>query len=126
MKNKLWSLIQKAAAPVALAAALAAFTPVAGMAEEHRGGEFSRGFRERGEVRRDFDRHENRREYRDRDFDRDRYRDRDFHRDYDRGRVYERGYGFGVGVYPGYAPVCSPAGFYDRFGVWHFYPGCAY
>jgi hypothetical protein len=21
--------------------------------------------------------------------------------------------------------VCNPAGFYDQWGNWHFYPGCA-
>ncbi|HLK21422.1 MAG TPA: hypothetical protein VKT81_20875 [Bryobacteraceae bacterium] len=107
MKNRLLSLT--------LGAALLALAPVTGMAAEHRGEGFSHGTPNRGEVRRDFDRRGSSREF----------GDRDFHRDY-RARGYDRGFGFGVGVYPGYAPVCSPAGFYDRFGVWHFYPGCAY
>jgi hypothetical protein len=45
------------------------------------------------------------------------------------GRGYYRpGFGFGVGVYAPYgyaAPVCDPAGFYDQYGNWQYYPGCA-
>lgn len=45
----------------------------------------------------------------------------------DRG-YYRPGFGIGVGVYAPYgyaAPVCNPAGFYDAYGVWQLYPGCA-
>ncbi|HTC35946.1 MAG TPA: hypothetical protein VK724_21390 [Bryobacteraceae bacterium] len=41
---------------------------------------------------------------------------------------YGPGFGFGVGVYAPYgyaAPVCNPAGFYDQYGNWQVYPGCA-
>ncbi len=41
---------------------------------------------------------------------------------------YGPGLGFGVGVYAPYgyaAPVCNPAGFYDQYGNWQYYPGCA-
>ena len=40
---------------------------------------------------------------------------------------YGRGFGFGIYASPGYgyaAPVCSPAGFYDQRGYWHYYGGC--
>jgi hypothetical protein len=56
-------------------------------------------------------------------------------RAFEGGRAYYggRGYygpGFGVGVYAPYgygytAPVCNPAGFYDQYGTWQYYPGCA-
>ena len=50
-------------------------------------------------------------------------------RGYDGGRgYYGSGFGFGVGVYAPYgyaAPVCNPAGFYDQYGNWQYYPGCA-
>jgi hypothetical protein len=64
-------------------------------------------------------------EDRGRGFDRDRgFRDRD--RDF---RFYGgRGYGFGYYTAPysyGYAPgYCNPAGYYDRWGNWRYYPGC--
>jgi len=49
-------------------------------------------------------------------------------------RYYGRGglgFGVGVGVYPSYgygyaAPVCNPAGYYDQYGNWQPYPGCAW
>jgi hypothetical protein len=44
------------------------------------------------------------------------------------GGYYRPGFGFGVGVYAPYgyaAPVCNPAGFYDQYGNWQYYPGCA-
>jgi hypothetical protein len=125
MKSRLLNLIKKAVAPVALVAALAAFSPVTGMAANRGGGGRSyaaldrgnfgggRSFSERGNVRENFNRG---------------YGGRDFRGGYDHGRGYGPGFGFGVGVYPSYgyaAPVCSPAGFYDPYGVWHFYPGCA-
>lgn len=128
MKNRFLSL--------ALVAAMAAFSPVAAMAQNRgghrdsghsnaapnrgnygghsfsdrgiqRGGNFNRGntdrrFESRGEFRGD--------------------------RGYNRGRDYYRpGFRFGVGVYPSYgyvAPVCNPAGFYDQWGNWQYYPGC--
>jgi hypothetical protein len=136
MKNRLLNLIQKAVAPAALVVALATFSPVTVMAANHGGGfngghegrsndghsyaapnrgNFGGGhsFTEHRDVRENFNRGYGGREYRG---------------GYDRGRGYGRGFGFGVGVYPSYgyaAPVCNPAGFYDQYGVWHFYPGCA-
>jgi hypothetical protein len=63
---------------------------------------------------------------------RENYGDRDEHFDRDRGEhfggYYRPSVGFGVGVYAPYgytAPVCSPAGFYDQYGNWQYYPGCA-
>jgi hypothetical protein len=136
MKSRLLNSIKKAAAPVALVAALAAFSPVTVMAA-NRGGGFSgghaggfsgghsyaapnrgnsgggRSFSERGNVTGNFNRG---------------YGGRDFRGGNYGGRGYGPGFGFGFGVYPSYgyaAPVCSPAGFYDQYGVWHFYPGCA-
>jgi hypothetical protein len=54
----------------------------------------------------------------------------DHHFDGDRGARFGGYYrpGFGVGVYAPYgyaAPVCNPAGFYDQYGNWQYYPGCA-
>jgi hypothetical protein len=125
MKSRLLNLIKKAVAPVALFAALAAFNPGTVMAANRGGGGHSyaapsRGnfggghsFTERGNVRENFNRG---------------YGARDIRGGYYGGRGYGPGFGFGVGVYPAYGsagPVCRPAGFYDPYGVWHFYPGCA-
>ena len=53
------------------------------------------------------------------------------HDRYYRGRG---GFGLGFGYYgapyaygPGYYDpgFCSPSGYYDRWGYWHLYPGCA-
>ena len=145
MKNGLLSLIKNVVPPVALAAAMAAFSPVTAMAQNrggHEGGRGSSGghsyatpsrgnfnggrsFSGRGNDRGfsgNFNRgnaYGGRGEFRG---------DRDFRGGYYGGRGYRPGFGFGVGVYPSYgyaAPVCNPAGFYDQYGVWHFYPGCA-
>jgi hypothetical protein len=135
MKNRLLNLVKKAVAPVALVATMAVFSPVTAMAQNRGGHEGGRGgghsfsapsrgnfgggrsFSERGNGGRGFSG----------DFNRGRDFRGDFHGD--RGRGYYRpGFGFGVGVYPSYgyvAPVCNPAGFYDRFGNWQYYPGCA-
>jgi hypothetical protein len=149
MKNRLLSLVQRAIAPVALVTAMAAFSPITVMAQNRggheggRGGEQSRGsersnaaprnfnagrsFSDHGNERGNFNRGDQFSE-RGRGFSGDFNRGREFRGDFRGGRGYGPGFGFGVGVYPSYgyaAPVCNPAGFYDRFGVWHFYPGCA-
>jgi hypothetical protein len=145
MKNGLLSLIKNVVAPVALVAAMAAFSPVTAMAQNRGGHEGGRGFSgghsnaapsrgnsnggrafsERGNdrgVSGNFNRgnaYVGRGEFRG---------NRDFRGGYYGGRGYGPGFGFGVGVYPSYgyaAPVCNPAGFYDQYGVWRFYPGCA-
>lgn len=141
MKNRLLSLVQKAIAPVALVTAMAAFSPVTAMAQNrgHEGGRggssaghsFSAPNRSNANAGRSFEHNDrggnlnrgNQFSERGRNFSGDFNRGRsDFHG----GRGY--GFGFGVGVYPSYgyaAPVCNPGGFYDQYGVWHFYPGCA-
>lgn len=139
MKNRLLSLVQKAIAPIALFTAMAAFSPATVMAQNrgHDGGRgghsFSAPNRGNANAGRSFENGNGR----GGNFNRGNQLSdggRGFSRGFDRGRggypggYYGRGAGFGVGVYPtyGYAgPVCDPAGFYDRFGVWHFYPGCA-
>jgi hypothetical protein len=139
MKNRLLSLVKKAVAPAALLAAMAAFSPVPVVAA-NRGGGFSGGHaggfsdghsyaapsrgnlggRSFSEPRGNFSGN----------FNRGNIHGGAYYggRGYYGGREYGPRFGFGVGVYPSYgysAPVCSPAGFYDQFGVWHFYPGCA-
>jgi hypothetical protein len=137
MNNRLLSFVKKAVAPLALVTAMAAFSPMTAMAENRGGHEGGRGFSggdsyaapSRGNFGGD-------RAYSaprgnvSGNFNRGYGGGRDFHGDrgYYGGRGYGPGFGFGVGVYPSYgyaAPVCNPAGFYDQYGVWHFYPGCA-
>ena len=117
MKNRLVGFVKKAVAPLVLVASMAAFSPVTAMAAE-RGFHGGQNFHAPARVD----------------------RGRDFHGSQDRGRDFRvrpdhfvaprfrPGFSVGVGIYPSYgyvAPVCNPAGFYDQFGVWHFYPGCA-
>jgi hypothetical protein len=119
MKHRLLRLLKLAVAPVALIAAAAVLSPVSALAAEHGRGGFggghggysgghaysapARGFRGGGEFRGG--------------------------RENFGGRGYYRpGFGFGVGVYAPYgyaAPACNPAGFYDQYGNWQYYPGCA-
>ena len=142
MKNKLLSLVQKAVAPVALVIAMAAFSPVTVMAQNrgHEGGRegssaghsFNAPSRGNAIAGRSFE-HGNKRAENFNRGNQFSQRGRNFSGEFNRGSGdfhggREYGLGFGVGVYPSYgyaAPVCNPAGFYDRFGVWHFYPGCA-
>ena len=144
MKTQFLKLVKTVVAPMALAVAMAAFTPVAALAQGHGGyggghGGYSgghggyaghssaaprnfgggHGFAERGYaggVRGGF------------------YAGRPYYGGggyYGRGYYCGRGYygpGFSVGVYPysyGYvAPTCNPAGFYDQYGNWQPYQGC--
>jgi hypothetical protein len=140
MKNRLLSFVKKAVAPIALIAAMAAFSPVPVMAANRGGGfsgghagGFSGGHSYSAPSRGNFGG--------GRSFSAPRGNfSGNLNRGYDGGgayyggrghyggRGYGPGFGFGVGIYPSYgyaAPVCNPAGFHDRFGVWHFYPGCA-
>ena len=153
MKNRFLDFLKKAVAPVALVAAMTAFGPAAAMAQNRGGHEGGRGgarggssgghsyaapnrgnsgghsFSDRGAGQRgqNFNRGNTDRRFESRGEFRG---GRDFHNDrgYYRGRDYYRpGFGFGVGVYPSYgyvAPVCNPAGFYDQWGNWQYYPGC--
>jgi hypothetical protein len=135
MKNGLLTLIKNVVAPVALVSAMAAFGPVTAMAQNRGGHSYAapsrgnsnggRSFSQRG-IDRGFPSNVNRgNAYGGRGEFRG---NRDFRGGYYGGRGYGPGFGFGVGVFPSYgyaAPVCNPAGFYDQYGVWHFYPGCA-
>ena len=141
MKNRFLSFVKKAVAPVALVAAMVAFSPITAMAQNRGGRGFNGGHSyaapNRGNFNggRSFSERGNDRGFSERRFnggERGEFRgERDFHGD--RGYYGGRGYyrpslGFGVGAYPSYgyvAPVCNPAGFYDQWGNWHFYPGCA-
>jgi hypothetical protein len=132
MKTQFLKLVKTVVAPIALVLGMAAFTPVAALAQGHGGhGGYAghsfaaprnfgggRGFTERGYgggVRGGF------------------YAGRpSYGGGYDgRGYYGGRGYwapGFSVGVYPygyGYvAPTCNPSGFYDQYGNWQPYQGC--
>lgn len=152
MKNRFLNMVTRAFAPVALVVAMAAFSPVTALAANHGGGgghSFSGGrgvsggggrgvsgggrsfaAPSRGNVGggRSFAAPA-------RGFNggvgggRAYYGGRGY---YGGGAYYGgRGYygpGFGFGLYAPYgyaAPVCNPAGFYDAYGVWQYYPGCA-
>jgi hypothetical protein len=143
MKNRLSNLVKKVIAPMALVTAMTAFSSVTVMAQNRGGHEGGRGgisgghsnaapnrgnfgghtFSDRGNGQRggDFNRGNSERRFESRGEFRG---DRDFHGD----RAYSRpGFRVGVGIYPSYgyvAPVCNPAGFYDRWGNWQYYPGC--
>jgi hypothetical protein len=141
MKTQFLKLVKTVVAPIALAIGIAAFSPVAALAQWHGGysgghGGYAahsfaaprnfgggRGFSERGYgggVRGGF--------YAGRPY----YGGRGY---YGGGGYYGRGYYggrgyyapcFSVGVYPyGYAaPTCNPSGFYDQYGNWQPYQGC--
>ena len=124
MKHEVLRFVRAVIAPLALVVAMAAFSPVSALAADRGGGHggfggghaggfgnghaFSapaRGFG--GGVRGGF------------------YGGRAY---YGGQGYYRPGFGFGVGVYAPYgysAPVCNPAGFYDQYGNWQIYPGCA-
>lgn len=146
MKKRFLKRVTTLLAPAALTVAMMAFSPAAAFAADHggyggRGGGNDRGHsyseRGRGDFRggRSYDSgrgynggggYNGGRAYGGRGYD------RDYRRGYEGGRYYGgRGYyrpGFGFGIYAapyGYAaPVCSPAGFYDQGGYWHYYAGC--
>jgi len=135
MKKGFLNLVGKVLAPAALIVAMAV-SPVAALAAEHGGGHeggfggghsfaapsrgnFSGGHAFSAPARGNFDRgnaYGGGRAY---------YGGRGY---YSGRGYYGPGFGFGVGVYAPYgyaAPVCNPAGFYDAYGVWRYYPGCA-
>ncbi len=135
MKNELMKLTKKLVAPVALLMAMAVFSPTGAFAAEHNGGRgygaghgggfaSSRSFSGGGSQG-------GRGYYGGRGYGGSYYGNG---RSYGGGRNYYApryyGGGFGLGFYgaPSYgyaAPVCSPSGFYDQGGYWHYYPGCA-
>jgi hypothetical protein len=138
MKNRFFSFVKKAVAPVALVAAMAAFSPSTAMAQNrggHQGGRGSNGGHSYAAPNRgNFNGGHSFSEPRFNGGERREFRsDRGFQDDREHfgGRRYYRpGFGYGVGVYPSYgygyvAPACNPAGFYDQWGNWRFYPGCA-
>lgn len=111
MKSRFLKLVRTVLAPIALVAAMAAFSPVSALAANRGGHEGGRSFSAPA-----------------RGFNGGRafYGGRGDH--YAAPRYYGPGFGVGVGVYAPYgyaAPVCNPAGFYDQAGIWHVYPGCA-
>jgi len=149
MKNRLGKLVRTVVTPLALVAAMAAFSPVSVLAASHGGGGFG------GHGGGGFGGHGGGHAYSapSRGFSGGRAYSAPA-RGFSGGRAYSApargfsgggayyggrvgryggpgyygpGWGFGVGVYPyGYAaPVCNPAGFYDAAGNWEFYPGCA-
>ena len=139
MKDRFLSLTKTVIAPVALAIAMVAFSPVAAMAAGHGGGGghaggfsgghgFSGGGHSFSAPARGNFNGGHAFSAPARGFNGG-VRGGYYGGGYYGGRGwYGPGFGFGVGVYPSYgyaAPVCNPAGFYDPNGVWQLYPGCA-
>ncbi len=142
MKKQFLQLVKTVLAPVALTVAMAVFSPITALAEGHggghgfsgghggyggghsfagpRGGNFgggrafsapARGFN--GGLRAGGGAYYGGRGY---------YGSRGYYG----GRYYGPGFGFGFYAPYAYAPrVCNPGGFYDQYGVWRVYPGCA-
>jgi len=141
MKKKFLNRFGKVLAPVALVVAMAV-SPVAVFAAGHDGGRgggghaggFGGGHSFAAPSRGNFSGGGRAYSAPSREFNRGDRGDRGG-RPFEGGRAYYggRGYygpGFGVGVYAPYgygysAPVCNPAGFYDQYGAWQYYPGCA-
>jgi hypothetical protein len=139
MKNEIMKLIKKLAVPVALLMALAVVIPTGAVAAEHgghgfgggRGGGFGGGHSYGGggsyDGRGYYGGHgyEGGRGYGGSYYGGGRYYGG---RNYYAPRYYGGGFGLGFYAAPGYgyAPqACSPSGFYDQGGYWHYYPGCA-
>lgn len=127
---------------IAMAALLTLFDPTLGLAQHRSGGgrSFSGGARNfSGGGARNFSG--------GRSFGGSRgfaFRGREGGRDYDRGRhwggripdywpgggyysygYYGAPYAYGPGYYGYYDPgYCNPVGYYDRWGYYHYYPGC--
>jgi hypothetical protein len=120
MKNGFLKLVRLAVAPVALVATMAAFNPVSAFAADHGRGGFGGGHggfsgghaysapAPHFDGGRGFVGHAN-------------------GGDHWVGRGYWGGPGFSVGIggYGYVAPACNPAGYYDPYGNWIYYPGCA-
>ena len=130
-------LVRWSFAPMALVSAMAAFSPVSALAAEHGGGRGRFNGGHGGSNHRDSFA-ASRGNFGGghalapaRGFNGGVRGGREFYggRAYYGGRgYYGSGFGFGVGVYSPYgyaAPVCNPAGFYDQYGIWQVYPGCA-
>ena len=133
MKNEIMKWTKKFVAPVALAIAMAVFGPTAALAAEHgghgfgggHGGGFSGGHSFSGGGS-----HGGRGYYGGRGYGGSFYGGGRYYggRNYYAPRYYGGGFGLGFYAAPGYgyaAPVCSPSGFYDHGGYWHYYRGCA-
>jgi len=143
MKNRFLNMVARAFAPVALVVAMAAFSPITALAANHGGGgghSFSGGRGGSGGGGRGGYGGGGRGGYGGgrsfsapaRGFNGGGGRAYGGRGYYGGGAYYGgRGYygpGFGFGMYAPYgyaAPVCNPAGFYDAYGVWQYYPGCA-
>jgi hypothetical protein len=146
MKTNFLNRVRRSVAPVALAVAMVAFSPIGALAQNHGGGHggfgghsyagASRGnFSSRsyggysgGRAYGGYNRGGN---YGVRGYNTGRgsyYGGRGYYRGF-HGGGYGYGLGFGLGFYGSpyaYAPpVCNPAGFYDQAGFFHYYPGCA-
>ena len=125
MKNGFLKRLRMAVAPLALVGAMAAFSPVAALAAVHGGGGHGGGFGGHGGFSGG---HAYSAPARGRAYGGGHvggYVGRGYA---GRGYYGGPGFGFGVGVYAPYgyaAPVCNPAGFYDQYGNWEYYPGCA-
>jgi len=123
MKNGLMKLLGRVIAPVALLATMAAFSPVSALAAE-RGrcgfagghGAFGGGHAYSAPARGSGGGYG--------------YVGHSYGGGHYVGRGYYGGSRFSVGIggyvpYGYIAPACNPAGYYDQFGNWLYYPGCA-
>jgi hypothetical protein len=140
MKQELLTTIKKVLGPVALAVAMAVFSPIAALAGDHGGGHaygggrggFGGGHPFAAPSRGSFGGGRTFSSPGSRGFNGIRGREYYAGSGYYGGHgYYSRGYygpGFGIGIYApyGYAvPLCNRVGFYDRYGVWRVDPGCA-
>lgn len=133
MKNSILKWVKTLFAPLALAIAMAAFSPSAVLAEGHygghgfgggHGGSFAGGHSFNGGGS-----HAARGYYGGHGYGGPAYGGGRYYggRGYYGPRYYGGGFGLGFYAGPGYsyaAPVCNPAGFYDQNGYWHYYRGC--
>jgi hypothetical protein len=140
MKNKITELTKVLFASAALLVGMAAFTPTGAFAAEHNGGRgyggghgggfsggqsFSGGGSYGGHGYHGGRGYEGGRGSGSSYYGGGRYYGG---RNYYAPRYYSGGFGLGFYAGPSYgyaAPVCSPSGFYDHGGYWHYYRGCA-
>ena len=127
-------MLTKTSLTMMLAGALVAFGTPAALAQnhdrDHHGGGHDRGHAYSQGRGHSNEHHEFRggEHYRGRDYDRGEHFYR--HHDYDHDRNYGHAWGFGFrapyygGGYYVTPNPCNPAGFYDQWGNWQWYPGC--